>query len=131
MRDTVLTLLAWALLFWFMRHLRLLVWLGTHPGAEPPASFDGLSLQPQWDIVAPFLQAAGLIILLLAFQTWRRRGQLRAQPRVLSEPALDPARQAARFGLDLAQLAVLRAGNVRVVRFDDDGRIAAIEPPPG
>ena len=98
---------------------------------DVPASLQDLSLQPKWDIAAPFLLTAALLILLLAWVTWHRRELLRAQPQARDEPILDPAAHAAHFGLDFVQLAALRRGQVRVVRFDGDGRIVGVDPVPG
>ena len=127
LRDVLLTLMAWSILFWLMRHALVALWVGAHFLAGVTVEVPGFSMKPQWDVLLPFLQATAGITLLLAVLTWQRRGLLQSQPLPGGEPVLDPALHCAGFGLESARLAALRQGAVRVVHFDGDGRIVAVE----
>ena len=127
LRDVVLTSVAWVILFWLMRHALLALWVGAHALAGVTVDVPGFSLSPKWELLLPFLQTTAGIMLLLAVLTWQRRGLLRAQPQSGAEPWLDPALHCARFDMELPELAALREGGVRVVRFEADGRITGVE----
>ena len=127
-RDTILTLLMWALFLFaleteFQIVLERLGW----------GSYD---VDYAWsDLVAdlmPFLWMIGVLVVLIfgfALETLRRRRRALELP----QPApLASADQARRAGMDEAALAAARTWRIAVVHIDPDGR-HRIEPrePPG
>ncbi|BDU16698.1 hypothetical protein [Lysobacter auxotrophicus] len=98
-RDTVATLLAWALLLYAIRDMVWMAayWLLRLVGAEiaPPWSPGRM-----WRDTAPFLEVVALLVVWLAVFVVARWHRLTDRRRARSQPApLDPQRQAEALGV--------------------------------
>jgi len=121
LRDVVLTLLAWALLLWTMKHtLQLVV-----DYLRPP-HFEFSSMTPPnwielWYRLAPFFDFVAVLLLWLLVWALARGRYLRATAPMTQPPPLGIAAQAADFGLGQETIAPWREARILVVHFGADG----------
>jgi len=122
LRDFVLTLLAWALLFWTMSYTLQLAVDYLRP---PRFEFSSMS-PPNWIELAyrlePFFRYIAVMVLWLLFWALVRGRYLRATEPMKQPPPLTIAAQAADFGLSEATVAPWREARILVVHFGADGQ---------
>lgn len=122
LRDGLLTLAAWGLLLWTMKHTLQLV----ADYLRPPV-FQFSSLSPPnwvelWHRLDPFYNFIATLLLWLLLWALLRGRQLRLTEAVPQPVPLSLAAQAADFGLDEAGIAPWREARILVVHFDAAGQ---------
>lgn len=124
-RDTVLTLAAWAMLGYLLRDVLHLLWdYFRHPifeltTATPP---DWAALWGRLRRYALFIAA---LMAWLVYWGHKRRKTLAATAPQPQPPALRVEAHARTFFLDAEEVLRWRAAHRLVVNFEDDGRIAS------
>jgi poly-beta-1,6-N-acetyl-D-glucosamine biosynthesis protein PgaD len=121
-RDTVLTLLAWATLVYLLRDSIALAWDYLRaPMFElthlPPPDWRGLAKQ-----LEPYGRFVAGLIAWLVFWGFVRRKRIRAVPPSEQPPELPVEAQATALDLDPADVERWREWRIAVVEFDDAGR---------
>ena len=124
LRDLLLTLAAWGVLFYLMSDtLRL-----AHDYLRPPA-FEFSSLEPPnwrelWGRLRPFFLYVAPLVLWLLFWALLRGRVMRATAPVAQPAPLALAAHAAGFGLDRKTVRPWQEARCLVVHFDAEGRIS-------
>jgi cytochrome bd-type quinol oxidase subunit 2 len=129
-RDLLLTLAAWGLLFYLMSDtLRL-----AHDYLRPPR-FEFSSMEPPnwrelWERLRPFFGFVAVLVLWLLFWALVRGRRMRATAPVPQPAPLALAVHAAGFGLEEATLAPWREARCLVVHFSAAGQVSHGEAKP-
>jgi poly-beta-1,6-N-acetyl-D-glucosamine biosynthesis protein PgaD len=124
LRDLLLTIAAWGVLFYLMSDTLRLV----NDYLRPPA-FQFSSLEPPnwrelWGRLRPFFLYVAPLVLWLLFWALKRGRIMRATAPVAQPVPLALATHAAGFGLEEAAIAPWREARCLVVHFDAAGRIS-------
>ena len=127
-RDTVLTLCAWALLGYLLRDVLYLAWdYLRHPIFELTTAS-----APDWRLL--WHRLSGYALFIAALMAWLllwghfRRATLAAAAPQPQPPALAAVDQFRHFGLAVAQIDVWQGAQRLVVHFDGDGSITSVVP---
>ena len=134
-RDWLLTLAAWGLLTWLLRHPIYVAYdYFRHPIFQLTTA---KPLDPRllWWRLRYFWMISAALIAWLCLWGWIDRRRLRAALHSPQPPALTLKEQAAGVGLDEKTINDARKFKVTNLRFNDDGSIAGFEevmrePPP-
>jgi len=120
-RDVVLTLLAWCVVFWLCSGLFNAVNDFVHQRTTIPTKFDTL-----WEELPYFVLFAAVLVVLLAVSAALDRQRVRGQDDVQQPVPLGLAEQAERAGIGATALAEARQLKVLHVDFGERGAIAAL-----
>ena len=126
-RDSVLTIIGWALYIWILREpiATAVMWLAPSTKDALERVFDAEHAVN----LDPFLWTAAALVTWLCLAGVRQRKRLRQQPAADQQvPALAPEAQFEKFGVPMAQRSQWQEARIVRVHHDAEGRITNLTP---